>query len=116
MLRRPPGSTPTYTLFPDPTLFRTGERVRVPFGRQRAIGIVAAQAESSDWPRARLKSVTQAIDTTPLWDDATFGVLRWAADYYHHPLGDVRSEEDTSELQSLMRNSYAVFWLKKRKT
>jgi primosomal protein N' (replication factor Y) len=68
---------------------RAGERVRVPFGRQRAIGIVAAQAESSAWPRARLKSVTQAIDTTPLWDAATFGVLRWAADYYHHPLGDV---------------------------
>ena len=68
---------------------RAGERVRVPFGRQRAIGIVAAHAESSAWPRARLKSVTQAIDTTPLWDAATFGVLRWAADYYHHPLGDV---------------------------
>ncbi len=45
--------------------------------------------ESSEWPRARLKSVTQAIDATPLWDEATFGVLRWAADYYHHPLGDV---------------------------
>ncbi len=25
----------------------------------------------------------------PLWDDATFGLLRWAADYYHHPLGEV---------------------------
>jgi primosomal protein N' (replication factor Y) len=66
-----------------------GERVRVPFGRQRAIGVVAAHAGSSEWPRARLKSVTQAIDATPLWDEATFGVLRWAADYYHHPLGDV---------------------------
>ncbi|HKX98160.1 MAG TPA: hypothetical protein VJL86_00445, partial [Steroidobacteraceae bacterium] len=66
-----------------------GERVRVPFGRQRAIGIVAAHAGTSVLPRAQLKPVTQAIDTTPLWDDATFGVLRWAADYYHHPLGDV---------------------------
>ena len=66
-----------------------GQRVRVPFGRQRAIGIVAAHAESSALPRARLKQVTQAIDTAPLWDEATFGVLRWAADYYHHPLGDV---------------------------
>jgi primosomal protein N' (replication factor Y) len=68
---------------------RAGERVRVPFGRQRAIGVVAAHATSSKWPRARLKSVTQSIDDTPLWDEATSGVLRWAADYYHHPLGDV---------------------------
>jgi primosomal protein N' (replication factor Y) len=66
-----------------------GVRVRVPFGRRRAIGIVAAQSESSELPRGRLKPVTAAIDTAPLWDAATFGVLRWAADYYHHPLGDV---------------------------
>ena len=66
-----------------------GERVRVPFGRQRAIGIVAAHAASSELPLARLKPVTQPIDATPLWDEGTFGVLRWAADYYHHSLGDV---------------------------
>src|SRR5688572_10519719 len=68
---------------------RPGERVRVPFGRQRAIGVVAAQADASTWPLAKLKAVTQSIDTTPLWDEATFAVLRWAADYYHHPLGEV---------------------------
>ena len=68
---------------------RPGERVRVPFGRQRAIGIVTTHAGSSELPRAQLKSVTEAVDTTPLWDESTFGVLRWAADYYHHPLGDV---------------------------
>jgi len=68
---------------------RPGERVRVPFGRQRAIGMVVAQADEGAWPRAKLKAVTQSIDTMPLWDEATFRVLRWAADYYHHPLGDV---------------------------
>jgi primosomal protein N' (replication factor Y) len=68
---------------------RPGERVRVPFGRQRAVGLVVARGASSTLPRARLKPVIEAIDATPLWDEATFGLLRWAADYYHHPLGDV---------------------------
>jgi primosomal protein N' (replication factor Y) len=68
---------------------RPGERVRVPFGKRRAVGIVAAHAETSALPRARLKPIVEAIDTTPLWDVTTFGLLRWAADYYHHPLGDV---------------------------
>jgi primosomal protein N' (replication factor Y) (superfamily II helicase) len=66
-----------------------GERVRVPFGRQRAVGVVVAHAETSALPRPRLKPVTETLDAAQLWDDATFGLLRWAADYYHHPLGDV---------------------------
>jgi primosomal protein N' (replication factor Y) (superfamily II helicase) len=66
-----------------------GERVRVPFGRQRAVGIVVAHADASLLPLARLKPVAEAIDAVPLWDETTFGLLRWAADYYHHPLGDV---------------------------
>jgi primosomal protein N' (replication factor Y) len=68
---------------------RPGERVRAPFGRQKAVGLVVAHAASSALPRTQLKSALEAIDTTPLWDEATFGLLRWAADYYHHPLGDV---------------------------
>ena len=68
---------------------RPGERVRVPLGRRRAVGIVAAHADTSALPRARLKPIVEAIDTTPLWDATTFGLLHWAANYYHHPLGDV---------------------------
>jgi primosomal protein N' (replication factor Y) len=66
-----------------------GTRVRVSFGRGRAIGIVAAHAAESSLPRARLKNVSAAIDALPLWDETTFGLLHWAADYYHHPLGEV---------------------------
>jgi primosomal protein N' (replication factor Y) len=68
---------------------RPGERVRVPLGRRRAVGMVAAHAQASELPRARLKPAFEAIDAAPLWDATTFGLLRWAADYYHHPLGDV---------------------------
>ncbi len=66
-----------------------GERVRVSLGRGRAIGIVAAHATESSLPRARLKNISAAIDTLPLWDDTTFELLLWAADYYHHSLGEV---------------------------
>lgn len=66
-----------------------GERVRAPFGRQRAIGLVVAHAAASPLPTARLKPVVESIDARPLWDETTFGLLRWAAEYYHHPLGDV---------------------------
>jgi len=68
---------------------RPGERVQAPFGRQRAVGVVAALATTSTLPHARLKRVTAAIDTEPLWDATTLGLLLWAADYYHHPLGEV---------------------------
>ena len=68
---------------------RPGERVRVSLGRGRAVGIVAAHAAESSLPRPRLKKISAAIDTMPLWDGTTFGLLLWAADYYHHPLGEV---------------------------
>jgi primosomal protein N' (replication factor Y) (superfamily II helicase) len=70
-------------------LARPGERVRASLGRRRAVGIVAAHAEESALPRARLKRVIGGIDTAPLWDEVTFGLLLWSADYYHHPLGEV---------------------------
>src|SRR3546814_4527528 len=86
MIRRPPRSTRTDTLFPYTTLFRSP--------RARAdIGLTTA------WPRNCCaefpRRICYQVDT-----DAQ----------------DVRrSEEHTSELQSLMRISYAVFCLKKKK-
>ena len=66
-----------------------GMRVRVPFGRQRLIGIVAATAASSELPEERLKSVLERLDPQPIFDPATLALLGWAADYYHHPIGEV---------------------------
>src|SRR3546814_3961789 len=76
MIRRPPRSTRTDTLFPYTTLFRSPDRRRA---------TVAGMTEQSKTPRRK-----------PLRSQA-------------------RSEEHTSELQSLMRISYAVFCLKKKK-
>ncbi|MDP9199058.1 MAG: primosomal protein N' [Pseudomonadota bacterium] len=68
---------------------RPGMRVLAPFGRQRAIGVVTAIAATSTLPQAQLKRLFAILDPEPLWDAATFGLLLWAADYYHHPPGEV---------------------------
>src|SRR3546814_13698132 len=83
MIRRPPRSTRTDTLFPYTTLFRS----RRGGGRQGH----DADAGHDRLPRARGGVVLQP-----------------------GPRGGLRSEEHTSELQSLMRISYAVFCLKKK--
>ena len=66
-----------------------GQRVRVPLGKRRAVGVIAAIAEQSELPASRLKRALEIIDAEPLWDPVTFALLGWAADYYHHPLGEV---------------------------
>src|SRR3546814_17852004 len=80
MIRRPPRSTRTDTLFPYTSLFRS-----------------QGLSSAGHYHRSR-----QAHTDVPRGPGETY------------PRGTSRSEEHTSELQSLMRNSYAVFCLKKK--
>jgi primosomal protein N' (replication factor Y) len=66
-----------------------GVRVRVPIGRREAIGVVVDRADQASVSAAALKSVHQVLDVTPVLDSAVMHLLRWTADYYHHPLGEV---------------------------
>jgi primosomal protein N' (replication factor Y) (superfamily II helicase) len=66
-----------------------GTRVRVPFGRQRLIGVVIEHAQSSLLPEERLKPITAVLDTVPVLGAQVLELVRWASDYYHHPLGEV---------------------------
>jgi primosomal protein N' (replication factor Y) len=66
-----------------------GMRVRVPFGRQHLIGVVQSLATRSDVPQEKLKAVLEVIDATPVIDAQVMELLEWAAQYYHHPLGEV---------------------------
>src|SRR3546814_14207520 len=86
MIRRPPRSTRTDTLFPYTTLFRSPLD---PLDHHRAI-------RASGWGGR----VITAYRPDPVMDPSVRGFAR--------------SEEHTSELQSLMRISYAVFCLKKQ--
>src|SRR3546814_8240194 len=100
MLRRPPRSTRTDTLFPYTTLFRSGE------GRRRAD---AGGADLLGRRSAQLRAQRVADRRVPgKPEDRPHRHCR------RRPAID-RSEEHTSELQSLMRISYAVFCLKKKK-
>jgi primosomal protein N' (replication factor Y) len=66
-----------------------GTRVRVPFGRQRLIGVVIEQAATSLLPEERLKPIAGVLDTVPVLAAELLELVRWASDYYHHPLGEV---------------------------
>jgi primosomal protein N' (replication factor Y) (superfamily II helicase) len=66
-----------------------GTRVRVPFGQRRLVGVAMETAASSELPDERLKPVLETLDPQPIFDPATLALLGWAADYYHHPVGEV---------------------------
>jgi primosomal protein N' (replication factor Y) len=68
---------------------RLGVRVRVPFGRQRLIGILVGVAAESRVAPLKLKAALEFLDEQSIYDPVTFDLLRWAADYYHHPVGEV---------------------------
>src|SRR3546814_6567563 len=94
MIRRPPRSTRTDTLFPYTTLFRSASTVLK--------RIISESMEKTTLAYCFYASPTVSSIAT---EAASF------ADFPPH----IRSEEHTSELQSLMRISYAVFCLKKKK-
>src|SRR3546814_4418759 len=91
MIRRPPRSTRTDTLFPYTTLFRSPDATRVNLDAVRALPVLLPE---------ELGEVRQQI---PLSQVANIQLTE-----------GLRSEEHTSELQSLMRISYAVFCLKQK--
>ncbi|MDD3518577.1 MAG: primosomal protein N', partial [Chromatiales bacterium] len=66
-----------------------GVRVRVGFGRRRLVGVVLACTDRSEVPATRLKPVQSILDETPLFSAAQLELLRWAAAYYHEPIGEV---------------------------
>src|SRR3546814_3104814 len=103
MLRRPPQSTRTDTLFPYTTLFRSWARL--------------AAARFSDDIRAISNTSRRDSSLLSLTRENTpfiSGVLAMVMEMYSFRSCLARSEEHTSELQSLMRISYAVVCLKKK--
>src|SRR3546814_4815265 len=116
MVRRPPRSTRTDTLFPYTTLFRSQcKRAGYPLGGR------LVRCDGGDGDRhalevlgAPLRCDDDVLDLRP----AVAGgrSLRQHRERRQGAAQEKRSEEHTSELQSLMRISYAVFCLKKKNT
>src|SRR3546814_8779148 len=104
MLRLSPISTPTDTLIPYTTLFRSPRMMKQ-----------VVQRDASVRRSTRSGRVKEYFYGNPL-ADRQFAPSRLALFFHDVALFRVpRSEEHTSELQSLMRISYAVFCLKKKK-
>src|SRR3546814_9972642 len=107
MIRRPPRSTRTDTLLPYTTLFRSSTgSATLTFLR---LGSNPTEVTSFQQNKARTLEVTsdQGLKLMKLRRRSALGPLPPTANV-------LRSEEHTSELQSLMRISYAVFCLKKK--
>src|SRR3712207_3614214 len=66
-----------------------GRRVLVPFGRRSAIAVVLRVSEYSHFPAEKLKRVTRILRDAPGFSADDLKLLRFAADYYHYPLGQV---------------------------
>ena len=73
----------------DPAALLPGTRLWVPFGRRRAVGILVEVRAHSDLPENKLRAVTGLIDAEPVIDARLLDLLRWSADYYRHPIGEV---------------------------
>src|SRR3546814_6643102 len=108
MIRRPPESTRTDTLFPYTTLFRSPRRTAQKMKR------AFLQREVQIAQRLRARAIAQADILES--NNADHCCNRLANIPGSKPINSFacRSEEHTSELQSLMRISYAVFCLKKK--
>src|SRR6185437_5368921 len=75
----------------DGLALEAGTRVRVPFGQRSLVGVAMETAAGSELPEERLKPVLERLDAQPIFDPASLALLGWAADYYHHPIGEVLS-------------------------
>lgn len=69
--------------------WQVGIRVQVPFGRRTETGILVGISDHSDVPTAKLRPALKMLDDAPLLSDEMLSLLKWASDYYHHPIGDV---------------------------
>src|SRR3546814_5122981 len=106
MIRRPPRSTRTDTLFPYTTLFRS-------WYQEKSHHEYNAGTTSGDWYSGEVNESGVPASTMRDGTPKGYAFLNITGNQYTI---DYRSEEHTSELQSLMRISYAVFCLKKKKT
>jgi len=68
---------------------RRGQRVLVPFGKRRRVGIICGVSETSDVAPDKLRRAISILDAEPALDADLMALLDWASTYYHHPPGEV---------------------------
>jgi len=68
---------------------KPGCRVLVPFGRRKTVGLVIALAGTTDLVAAKIRHAIESVDDRPLLGTEDLWLISFAADYYHHPIGEV---------------------------
>lgn len=103
-------ASPLYRLFdylppqaPDLKTLSPGMRVEVPFGRGKRRGVLIETAAQSELPRQRLKRAVRCSHDG-IVPEELLKLCQWAADYYHHPLGEVLA----TALPSLLRHGQDI--------
>src|SRR3546814_6097678 len=123
MIRRPPVSKRTDTLFPYTTLFRSVGEVDMLVFRRGPAFVAAAEERAEHQTALERPVILRGVDDVVLLDDraavdpeqrAPVALSRIVERHLQVNVDPARSEEHTSELQSLMSISYAVFCLKKK--
>jgi primosomal protein N' (replication factor Y) len=89
---------------PEGPAVRAGMRVWVPFGNRLRVGVVVSLVAQSSVESSKLKRISSVIDREPTFDVGLLHTLNWAADYYHHPLGEVIA----TALPKLLREGAAL--------
>ncbi len=72
-----------------PAALQAGIRVRVPFGHRELVGVLLEVVAEPQIAASKLKQVIELIDINPVIPAEVLTLCLWAADYYHHPIGDV---------------------------
>ena len=73
----------------DPSRLVPGVRLWVPFGRRRVVGVLVETRDRSELPDSKLRSALGVIDDEPVFDAQLLELLKWSAEYYRHPPGEV---------------------------
>ncbi len=66
-----------------------GCRITVPFGRREQTAVIVAHADKSEVPADKLRRAISAIDTAPVLNESDLWLVKFASNYYQHPIGEV---------------------------
>ena len=72
-----------------PERIKAGQRVEVPFRKQKKVGIILAITSKTTLATHKLKTISRLIDDQPIIDNTSMQLAYWLSDYYHKSLGEV---------------------------
>ncbi|MEH6502368.1 MAG: primosomal protein N' [Cycloclasticus sp.] len=69
--------------------YEPGQRVIASFGRTQKMGVIVSISNTTELSEKQLKPIVELLDDAPLFSAHDIKLLKWTADYYHQPIGEV---------------------------